>query len=596
VIDPRAEYAQRREARRQIVSIQDRRHLQLGNAKLATLLAGAALAWLSLDKDFFSARWLLPIVVLYMALVIFHERAVRSRDRAQFSVAFYRQGLERIEDRWAGCGQPGERFRDAKHPYSDDLDIFGRGCLFELLSSARTPMGEDRLAKWLRGPSSLTEVLERQALVVLLREKLDLREHLAITGEHLRAKLDPETLTGWAESPSILPPGIVRWLAAALAFAAALALGILLDTRNFLPLLIVLVPAAILRYKLRERARTVLDGVACNADGLVLFSLILERLEQEDLSSPHLQRFAESLKSKHQQASQLVRRLARIVYWSDARHGLLGHMLDLPFVYAAQVAFAAEAWRRNYGSGMRGWIDATAEMEALLSVAAYSYEHPADQFAEFVDAASSPAFLDGCDLGHPLIPASDCVRNSVRLDSHSPVLLVSGSNMSGKSTFLRTVGINAVLAMAGAPIRGKSLRLAPLSLGTRIRSSDSLQEGRSNFFAEVLRIRQVFDLAKEPPPALFLFDELLEGTNSVDRRIGAEGILRGLLACGALGIVTTHDLALTEIHPSLGSVVHNSHFQDYVEEGKMRFDYKLREGVVPRGNALELMRLIGLEV
>jgi DNA mismatch repair ATPase MutS len=235
-------------------------------------------------------------------------------------------------------------------------------------------------------------------------------------------------------------------------------------------------------------------------------------------------------------------------------------------------------------------------MEALLSLAAYSYEHPADPYPEIVDRENSQALFDGEELGHPLIPAARCVRNSVRLDAKLRVLLVSGSNMSGKSTFLRTAGINAVLAMAGAPIRGKSLRLTPLSIGSRIRSTDSLQENRSSFYTEILQIRQVFELMKTGAPLLFLFDELLEGTNSNDRRAGAEGLIRVLLNHGAIGVVTTHDLALTDLPNVLGDEVQNKHFQDYVEDGKMRFDYKLRDGVVAKSNAIELMRLIGLEL
>jgi DNA mismatch repair ATPase MutS len=235
-------------------------------------------------------------------------------------------------------------------------------------------------------------------------------------------------------------------------------------------------------------------------------------------------------------------------------------------------------------------------MEALLSLAGYSFEHPLDPFPEFAAGADAHPLFEGEDLGHPLIPAAQCVRNSVRLDDSTHLLLISGSNMSGKSTFLRTVGINAVLANAGAPIRGMSLRLSPLLLGTRIRSTDSLQEGRSNFYTEILRIRQVFEQTNQEQPLLFLFDELLEGTNSKDRRIGAEGLLRALLTRRTIGIVTTHDLALTEIAESLGGNVRNAHFQDFVEAGEMRFDYKLREGVVARSNALELMRLIGLNV
>lgn len=188
------------------------------------------------------------------------------------------------------------------------------------------------------------------------------------------------------------------------------------------------------------------------------------------------------------------------------------------------------------------------------------------------------------------------MRNSVRLDAKTRVLLVSGSNMSGKSTLLRTVGINLVLAMAGAPVRGKSLRLSPLALGTRIRSTDSLQEGRSNFYTEILRIRQVFTLAEQKMPLLFLFDELLEGTNSHDRRIGAEALLHALVSYAAIGMVTTHDLALTEVALALDGSVCNVHFEDQITNGEMTFDYKLRDGVVPKSNALELMRWIGLEV
>jgi DNA mismatch repair ATPase MutS len=298
-------------------------------------------------------------------------------------------------------------------------------------------------------------------------------------------------------------------------------------------------------------------------------------------------------------ASQAIGALARIGYWIDARGGLIAKMLELPFLYTVQVGLAAETWRRKYGRSLRAWVEITGEVEALISLAAYSYEHPADPFPVFVEASEArtaqPVF-DGEELGHPLIPAAKCVRNSVRLNAETRVMLVSGSNMSGKSTFLRTAGINAVLAMAGAPVRGTSLRMTPVTLGSSIRRVDSLQENRSSFFTEILRIRDVFELTEGSAPVLFLFDELMEGTNSNDRKIGAEGLFRALLERRAAGIVTTHDLALTEITGAHSSVVRNVHFQDYVDDGKMRFDHKLRDGVVAKSNALELMRLIGLKV
>jgi DNA mismatch repair ATPase MutS len=336
--------------------------------------------------------------------------------------------------------------------------------------------------------------------------------------------------------------------------------------------------------------------VSSNAEGLILFSQILERIEQEPFASARLQEFVAALKGETKSASRSVRRLASIVYWIDGSDSLLGRFLDLPLLYTIQTALAAESWRKHCGPRIRAWVAIVGEMEALFSLAGYSFEHPGDPFPEFAASEESHPLFEGEDLGHPLLPAAQCVRNSVRLGDDTRLLLISGSNMSGKSTFLRTVGITAVLANAGAPVRAKSLRLSPLLLGTRIRSTDSLQEGRSNFYTEILRIRQVFEQTSEQQPLLFLFDELLEGTNSKDRRIGAEGLLRALLTRRSIGIVTTHDLALTEIAASLGGNVRNAHFQDFVEQGEMRFDYKLREGVVARSNALELMRLIGLDV
>ncbi len=274
-------------------------------------------------------------------------------------------------------------------------------------------------------------------------------------------------------------------------------------------------------------------------------------------------------------------------------------ILDVPLMYSVQVALASERWRARHGKAVRSWLQATGEMEALLSLAAYHYEHPDDPFPELV---AVPEFVEGATclqgeaLGHPLIPATKCVRNDVRLDAETRAMLVSGSNMSGKSTYLRTVGVNTVLAMAGAPVRAQRLRLTPLQIGASIQVNDSLQEGSSRFYAEITRLRRIYDLAAERPPLLFLLDELLQGTNSKDRRIGAEGVLRGLLERGAIGILTTHDLALTEMGGLSEGVLRNMHFQDDLENGRMRFDFQLREGVITKSNGLELMRSIGLKV
>jgi len=594
VLDPGLEYSNRLEAHLKTISATDRLHSRIGNLKVLVVVVGLLVAYLSLSRDLLSAYWLLVLIGVLVVLALVHERIIRTKTRATCAADYYRKGIARIEDRWPGTGQGGDRFRADDHVYAEDLDLFGRGSLFELLSTARLPMGENRLADWLCRPSPKPVILARQELVSELRQKLDFRENLAVTGERLRPRLDPESLVGWAERGPDLPGNVWRGVVLALTIAAVAAGVYYYLTSVVWPLFLVLMTEGFLRWQLRNKAKAVIDGVSCNAEGLLLFSNILELLETEPFVSPQLEKLCRPLKEHSKPSSEVIRRLAGIVYWIDARHSLLAGLAEVPLLYTLQIGFVAEAWRRRWGNRMRTWVNIAAEMEALLSLATYSFEHPRDLFPEFVE--NSSAFFNGENLGHPLIPDAKCVRNSVRLDKDTRVMLVSGSNMSGKSTLLRTIGINAVLAMSGAPVRGKSLHLSPLIIGTSIRRTDSLQQGRSGFYTEILHIRRVFNLTGEPTPVLFLFDELLEGTNSKDRRIGSEGLLKVLLNSRAIGVVTTHDLALTEITDSADGLVRNMHFEDQVKDGKMYFDYTLRDGVVSRSNALELMRLMGFEI
>jgi DNA mismatch repair ATPase MutS len=334
----------------------------------------------------------------------------------------------------------------------------------------------------------------------------------------------------------------------------------------------------------------IFHGAEHQFEDLELLSGLLARLEKEQFQSTRLQSLTQQLASHHLPGSQTIARLRTIVDYISSRDNVFVKLINLPLLYSVQVAYAAEAWRREHGWAVRRWVGVIGEMEALLSLAAYSYEHPVDPFPEF---GSGPACFEARALGHPLLPASKCVRNDLSVCGETRVLLVSGSNMSGKSTLLRAVGINVVLAMAGGPVRAGRLGLTALHVGASIRVNDSLQEGSSRFYAEITRLRQIFDLANGETPVIALLDELLQGTNSHDRKIGAEGVVRALLSRGAIGLISTHDLALTDIE---GGNVHNVHFEDEFRDGKIRFDYKLREGVVTKSNGLELMRSIGLEV
>jgi len=317
------------------------------------------------------------------------------------------------------------------------------------------------------------------------------------------------------------------------------------------------------------------------------------RLEREQFPSGMLATLRQSLDSEGEPPSHLISRLNKLVERLDSRDNVAVRILEPFILWTMHTAAGVETWQRHYGSAVRRWLIATGEIEALCTLAGYAFDHPGDPFPEFVDG---PVSIEAEAMCHPLIPAGQAVRNDVRLGAAPRVLMVSGSNMSGKSTLLRTLGINAVLAQAGAPVSARRLRLTPLAIGASIKLSDSLQGGVSRFYAEILRIRQILSLTGGALPVLFLIDEFLAGTNSHDRRIGAGALVRGLVERGAIGLVTTHDLALADIADSLGELAANVHFEDRVEDGKIRFDYVMRSGVVRKSNALELMRSVGLEI
>lgn len=359
------------------------------------------------------------------------------------------------------------------------------------------------------------------------------------------------------------------------------------------PLIAILVAEALVRYRLKDGIEEVLLSSEVVFRNLSLLSNLLARVERHRFSASRLQSLQQELLSHGLRSSEAIGRLKTIMNASDSRKNLFLELLDVPLMYSVQVAFAAERWRGAHGQAVRSWLRAIGTIEALLSLSTYTSEHPGDTFPEFVEGA--PCF-DGAGLGHPLIPSPTCVANDVHLSAATRLLLVSGSNMSGKSTLLRTVGMNAVLAMAGGPVRAQRLRMTALQVGASIRINDSLQEGSSRFYAEITRLRKLFDFANRDPALLFLLDELLQGTNSNDRRVGAEGVLRALLDRGAIGLVTTHDLALAEIGSALEGRLRNVHFQEDFENGLITFDYRLRDGVVTKSNGLALMRAIGLQV
>jgi DNA mismatch repair ATPase MutS len=349
----------------------------------------------------------------------------------------------------------------------------------------------------------------------------------------------------------------------------------------------------LLAFALGSRVRPVLAAAETPVQSLSRTASLLGCIESERFHSERLAELRNELETTGRPPSGELDALRRLVDRRDARRNQFFAPIAALLMWGTHVALALESWRARCGPRLAVWVAAAGEIEALCALASFAYEHPDDPFPEIVEGET---LFEGEGLGHPLLPESRCVRNDLRLGRHPQALVMSGSNMSGKSTMLRTVGCNAILALAGAPVRARRLRLSPLRIAASIRIVDSLREGQSHFMAEITRLRQVVEISRGTPPALFLLDEILHGTNSHDRRIGAEAVIQGLVDHGALGIVTTHDLALTEIVPRSGERLANVHFEDHLEDGLMRFDYALREGVVTKSNALALMRSVGLDV
>ncbi len=608
-MDPRSRYSELLQLRLDEIEERVSRHRLLGYIRLAVVAAAIATVWVALATDRFSIVWVAIPIALFAALIVAGDRLLRDLECRRRAASYFERGLARLEGKWAGTGTSGEAYADPAHPYAADLDLFGKGSLFELLCTARSHIGEQTLAGWLLNPAPPEEARRRQEAVEELRPRLDLREDLAVVAEEARNGVDPISLAAWGEAAPRLQSRRLRVLIRVLTLlgicgfvSAWIWVGYLADalpltelqatlSRDFF--LAALAANSLFLYYTRLPVGSVVFGVDHAAHELGLLADVLVRLEREAFRTPLLAELRASLDVKGDAPSQRLRKLRRIVEHIDSRDNVFVRMLEPFILWTPHQAVRAEDWRRHSGEAVRRWLTATGAIEALCAISSHAFEHPSDPFPEFV---KDGPLLEARQIGHPLIPEANVVRNDVRIGGDVRVLVVSGSNMSGKSTLLRTLGVNAVLAQAGAPVRAERLRISPLAVGASIRVTDSLQGGVSRFYAEILRLRQILDETGGPLPVLFLVDEFLHGTNSHDRRIGAEALVRGLVARGAVGLITTHDLALAEIAETMDGKAANVHFADEIEDGKILFDYRMQPGVVRKSNAIELMRSVGLEI
>jgi len=589
---PAEVYSGRLEELHRAQAVEEKRERLLGYFKVALLLSAILFGALFIRSRVALEFLLAPFAVFLFAAVL-HGKLLLSIGLRARAIRFYEGGLARVEDRWAGAGETGDRFFDPAHPYARDLDIFGKASMFELLCTVRTRAGEETLAAWLLAPAQVEEILARQNAIRDLKQRLKFREKLSVLGETVRLGVHPEALSAWGERKPVFGARATRIATTMLALLWILSLGCWgvwhLGVVAVAMTMVNLAWAHHIHVRLDEAAGS-LEGAA---DDLELLAGVLALFERERFSAPMLVRIQAALERQGVLPSEAIHRLNSLAEYLRSRHNQIARFLDIFIFWSPQVVFAAERWQQQFGPRIRGWLAVVGELEALSALSSYAFEHPEDVFPEFFGEA---ALFDAEALAHPLLPASKAVRNDVKLGAGLQLMILSGPNMAGKSTFIRSVGLNAVLAQCGAPVRATRLRLSPLRVAASICILDSLSGGVSRFYAEIRRIKLVFDLAQQPVPVLFLFDELLSGTNSHDRFEGTRFVVQGLIDRGAIGMVSTHDLALARIPEIMGGRATNCHFEDQFVDGKLAFDYKLKPGIVKTSNALELMRSIGLGV
>ena len=568
----------------------DKRDAHLANARLLVAAVGMGYAW---------AAWrgwpwwgLVVPVALFSALAVVHGLYRLMLRAVGQMLAVMQEGLARVEGRWAGKGRGGEGLAPAHHPYAEDLDIFGVGSLFELMNTCRTRVGEERLAAWLLHGAPAHDAAARQEAVRELAsvEKRMLRVAMAALGRPQRVDASRENFEGWARTKDQFHG--VGWAIWCIVNAVLLAMGVVgaYLAGIYTPLIIQFAVNLIALGFLKQRSAALEAWAEASGRQWKALAEAMEALESEKFASVHL----EGLRAKvwhPSRASKAFKKLDGLVWMLQMPLNQFFMPIAVLTLWPIVFGMAVERWRRRFGPHFGEWLDAFAEYEALCAVATFAHDNPDYVYPEWREEA----VLDAERLAHPLLPRATRIANDVHLGPGQRLLVLSGSNMSGKSTLLRSMGINAVLAMAGAPVCARRLALSPLAVGATMRVHDSIQEGASRFYAEVLRLKQLLDLARGDRKLLFLCDEILHGTNSHDRAEGARAVMQAFQAAGAIGVMSTHDLALTAMAAELDEAV-NVHLQDEFDGEKIVFDYTLRPGVVGKSNALALMRGAGLPV
>lgn len=572
---------------------------QISYFRLAAFVIGlfVSVYTYAIEQQVISAVVTLLWIGLFIYLVKLHEKAIQRKNFTDALVKINERAIDRIEDNWNKFQDNGEEFGQEEHPYSGDLDIVGHNSLFQWINSSATYFGRLRLKDYLLKPlKSKDQIKERQEAVKELAKEIEIRqrvnaEAMLISGQ----STNPEDLIKWAERPqkeggSLAEKLITNLLT--LAFFTIIFLAIFTETVTYKAFLAVTALNLAVLYLGNKKGGPILDTIHQYKTGIRTYENIIRAIVEGNFSSQSLKKIQRKLYTKeNKKASELISELKAISNLISDRRNMAYIIINIAFMWDFRCITMLSKWKSKNGKYLKSWLEVIGEFEALSSFANIAFENESWCFP---DLHEEGMILKAENLGHPLL-GQRRVCNNITIKDKGSVLLITGSNMSGKSTFLRTVGINLVMSYCGAPVCASSFTASIMNVYSCMRVSDNLEKSISSFYAEILRIKMIVNASKGNNKIFFLLDEIFKGTNSIDRHLGASMLIKQLSKSGASGMVSTHDLELGDLEKEMAKLS-NYHFQEHYENGDLRFDYKLRRGISTTRNAMHIIKMAGIEV
>ena len=548
------------------------------------------------QKQFGAAAGVAALFVFAFGILVnIHNRIKGKRSFEQRLAAINEEEIKRLKHDFDGLDE-GMDFMDESHPYAWDLDIFGSNSLFQLINRTGSYRGRQKLAEWMLNAPKAEVITPRQDAVKALTSMIDWRQHLQAAGQagHNQTDVQEKRFYQWLDGNDVIAASefykILPWLMIAISCMTVTAM-----LAGILSFYFIFIPLVLSGYFLMKTAGYSRDTYEMTLSGIRTLSAIensLKLIEGRNFETIRLRDLREKLLNRERAASKNIMALRKIFEWLSMRHNQI-YMLFNGFMLLDYFwLYRAEKWRSDYKIAVFSWFDALAEFETLCSMAAFAFAHPQYAWPEIME---NPYNFIGKNIGHPLIPGSKRVCNDFSLRGRGAACIITGSNMAGKSTFLRTVGINAVLAFMGAPVCASELKLSVFRVFTSMRTKDNLEENISSFYAELLRLKMLLSEVEKGMPVLYLLDEILKGTNSYDRHTGAQALIRQLSTSTAFGLVSTHDLELGRMAEN-NDLITNFHFDSRIDKEEIIFDYKLRPGTCHNTNASRLMEKIGIRL